>query len=76
MPAAEAHRVVRSPSLTRFAVNPEPWMLLAVAGWFKARLTPGGAMLSVAPTLLTLPAAFVTITEYVPALLAWTSRME
>src|SRR4051812_45776912 len=44
---AEAHRVVRSPSVALLASRPPPWLVLAVAGRCSARFSPGGAMLSV-----------------------------
>ena len=61
-PPAEAHRVVRLPSVALLASRPPPCVLLLVAGWFSARLTPGGAMVSVAAALVTLPAALLTTT--------------
>src|ERR1044071_1148783 len=66
-PPADAHRVVRSPSVARLASRPPPWVELAVAGWSRARLMPGGAMVSVAAALVTLPAALLTTTVYAPA---------
>src|ERR1043165_2187334 len=66
-PPADAHRVVRLPSVAFAASSPPPWVELAVAGWCSARFTPGGAMVSVAAALVTLPAALLTTTVYEPA---------
>src|SRR5215468_4737234 len=50
-------------------------MELAVAGWCSARLGPGGAMVSVAAALVTLPAALLTTTVYEPASAVWAWAM-
>src|SRR6185295_1944206 len=46
-PPADAHRVVRSPSVALLASRPPPCAVLAVAGWCSARLVPGGEIVSV-----------------------------
>src|SRR3954464_12632605 len=72
---AEAQRVVRSPSVALLASRPPPWVELAVAGWCSARLGPGGAMVSVAAALVTLPAPLLTTTVYAPASALWACAM-
>src|SRR6185436_155043 len=61
-PPADAQRVVRLPSVALLASRPPPCVELAVAGRPAARFVPGGAMVSVAAALVTLPAALVTMT--------------
>src|SRR4051794_33212313 len=61
-PPAEAHRVVRSPSVARLASSPPPCVVLAVVGWCEARVVPGGAIVSVAGALAVAPAALLTMT--------------
>src|ERR1043165_7406618 len=57
-PPADAHRVVRLPSVAFAASSPPPWVELAVAGWGSAGFTPGGATAA-----LTVKVAAADVTE-------------